>query len=383
MYKKNGRHGILLISLILIALGIALSISYIYRLGKRSPLPPFEEFHSLSKQLYRDIHSADMAISHEFFKIGVPQEKIIFLYVTPMREDSYSWELSSIRAMVPDKYSLSQIGMEIKKAVESLNAPMQANIVDISDTVTVCNIFWNGLHTHVLKITLDDDHPKCISSYPKISIIIDDLGYKKMIANELINLNMPLTLSILPFTPYTKFIAQNAHKKNKETMLHLPMEPINYPSMNPGDGVLLESMDEEATLKVLEDDLNQIPFISGVNNHMGSRLTKNEKKMEIVMKELKKRNLYFIDSRTNSDTVAFKVAKKMALNTAKRDVFLDNNLTENSLKSQIEKLLTLAKHRGHAIGIAHPHNETLDILRAYEKKLDDGVRVVPVSDLLN
>jgi len=285
--------------------------------------------------------------------------------------------------MVPDKYSLSQIGMEIKKAVESLNVTMQVNIFHISDKVTVCNIFWNGLHTHILKITLDDDNSTCSSSYPKISIIIDDLGYKKMIANELINLNMPLTLSILPFTPYTKFIAQNAHKKDKETMLHLPMEPLSYPSVNPGDGVLLESMDEEATLKVLEDDLNQIPFISGVNNHMGSRLTKNEKKMEIVMKELKKRNLYFIDSGTSSGSVAFKVAKKMALNAAKRDVFLDNNLTENSLKSQIEKLLTLAKHRGHALGIAHPHNKTLDILRAYEQKLHDGVRVVPVSDLLN
>jgi len=94
-------------------------------------------------------------------------------------------------------------------------------------------------------------------------------------------------------------------------MLHLPMEPLSYPSVNPGDGVLLESMDEEATLKVLEDDLNQIPFISGVNNHMGSRLTKTKKGDSY--EGIKERNLYFIDSGTSSGSVAFKVAKKWRL----------------------------------------------------------------------
>lgn len=381
MYKKNGKYGIALVSLILIALVIIISLSY--RLGKKSTMPPFEEFHSLSTQLHTDIHTADMAISHELFKMGIPQEKIAFSSVTPMRNDPYSWELSNIAVMVKDKQYLSKIGVEIKKALESLNLPMQVSVLDVSENSTFYNIFWNGLHTHILKISLDDSHFARRSPYPKISIIIDDLGYTKVIANELINLNMPLTLSILPFTPYTKFIAENAHKKNKETMLHLPMEPISYPLINPGDGVLLESMDEKATIKVLEDDINQIPFISGVNNHMGSKLTKNEKKMEIVMRELKKRNLYFIDSRTSSGTVAYRIAKNLDLNTARRDVFLDHNLEERFLKSQIEKLLALAKHRGQAIGIAHPHNKTLDLLRAYKQKLHDDVRLVPVSKLLN
>ena len=142
-------------------------------------------------------------------------------------------------------------------------------------------------------------------------------------------------------------------------------------------------MDGRAILKVLKDDLRQIPFISGVNNHMGSRLTKNENKMEIVMAELKKRKLYFIDSRTSSDTVAFNVAKKFALHTANRDVFLDNNLSENALKAQIEKLCSLARHKGQAIGIAHPHKTTLNVLKTYEQTLNSKARVVPVSELLH
>jgi len=383
IYKKKGKRGIAIIGLSLIALIVAISMSYLYSSGKRKPLLPFEEVYAPSKQLHRDISTIDMAISSEFYKIGVSQENILFLSVIPMRKDGYSWEFSSLTATVSNKYSTSQIGMEIKGTIDSLKAPVQVNIYDESEKVTVCNIFWKGFHTHMLRITLDDYKAISSLSHPRISIIIDDLGYKKPIANELINLDLALTFSILPFTPYTKFIAQNAHKRDKETMLHLPMEPISYPSINPGDGVLLESMDEGAILKVLKDDLRQIPFISGVNNHMGSRLTKNEKKMEIVMAELKKRNLYFIDSRTSSDTVAFKVAKKLALNTANRDVFLDNNLTENAIKAQLEKLCSLARHKGQAIGIAHPHKKTLNILRAYEQTLKSKARVVPVSELLH
>ena len=382
IHKKKGKHDIALIGLSLVALMVAISMSYLYFSGKKKPLLPFEEVYAPAKQLHRDISTIDMAISSELYKIGVSQENILFLSVIPMRKDGYSWEFSSIAATVSHKYSASQIGMEIKETIDSLKAPVQVNIYDESEKVTVCNIFWKGFHTHMLKIALDDYKAVGSLSHPRISIIIDDLGYKKPIANELIDLDVALTFSILPFTPYTRIIAQKAHKRNKETMLHLPMEPISYPSINPGDGVLLESMNKEAILKVLNDDLRQIPFISGVNNHMGSRLTKCQEKMEIVMTELKKRNLYFIDSRTSSDTVAFKVAKKLALNTANRDVFLDNNLTENALKAQIEKLCGLARHKGQAIGIAHPHKKTLNILKAYEQILRNKASVVPVSELL-
>jgi polysaccharide deacetylase 2 family uncharacterized protein YibQ len=142
-------------------------------------------------------------------------------------------------------------------------------------------------------------------------------------------------------------------------------------------------MDREMILDTLKRDLSQIPFVAGVNNHMGSRFTKNEEKMVIVLAELKRKGLYYIDSRTSSDTVAFDVAKKMALRTASRDIFLDNHLSENALKIQMERLISVARHKGIAIGIGHPHKKTFDLLKNFQTTLTNEAKVVPVSNLVN
>jgi len=166
-------------------------------------------------------------------------------------------------------------------------------------------------------------------------------------------------------------------------MLHLPMEPRSYPRINPGDGVLLVSMEKDAILSVLAKDLEEIPFVDGVNNHMGSRFTENKEKMTVVLEELKGRGLYFIDSKTTRHSVAFDLAKQMELRAASRDVFLDNDLSEAALKIQMDRLLALARSKGHAICIGHPHKETLWFLKRLQLRLRHAVEVVPVSSLLS
>ncbi|GAI33935.1 unnamed protein product, partial [marine sediment metagenome] len=138
-------------------------------------------------------------------------------------------------------------------------------------------------------------------------------------------------------------------------------------------------MDREMILEVLDRNLSQIPFVAGVNNHMGSRFTESEEKMRIVLAELKRRGLYFIDSKTTARSVAYRVAREMALRTASRDIFLDNSLSENALKIQMERLLSLSRHRGWAIGIGHPHKETLKLLKRYQATLNSETEIVPVS----
>ena len=115
---------------------------------------------------------------------------------------------------------------------------------------------------------------------------------------------------------------------------------------------------------------------------MGSRFTANEAKMTIVLAELKKKKYYFVDSRTSAQSVAFEVAKKLGVRAAKRNIFLDNDLSENALKIQMERLLSLARQRGQAIGIGHPHKETLGLLRKYRPHLRDNVEMVPASRLV-
>jgi polysaccharide deacetylase 2 family uncharacterized protein YibQ len=218
---------------------------------------------------------------------------------------------------------------------------------------------------------------------PKVAIIIDDLGYDTSLAEGFVRLDLPLTLSILPFAPHTRSIAHRAREGGREVMLHLPMEPRSYPRINPGDGVLLVSMERAAILEVLERDLDEVPFLKGVNNHMGSRFTEDREKMMVVLAELKRRGLYFVDSKTSPMSVAFDLARQMEIRTACRDIFLDNDLSEDALKIQMERLLAVARHKGHAIGIGHPHKETLWFLRRYQAGLGKGMEVVPVSYLVN
>jgi polysaccharide deacetylase 2 family uncharacterized protein YibQ len=349
---------------------------------KQSPLL-FEEAYATSKELSRDIRLIDKAISDGFFRMGVPQEKIIFLSVLPRKKSGYSWNFNSIEARIPNCSAIFQTGKEICNRISNLKIPVQIKIDEKSVNKIIYNIYYKGLFTHRLKIILDAFLPPRHLSYPRISIIIDDLGYDSSLAKAFIKIGLPLTFSVLPFAPNTRSIAQKAKREGREIMLHLPMEPISYPAINPGDGVLLVSMDKEMILEMLNRDLSQIPFVVGVNNHMGSRFTENEEKMMIVLAELKRRGLYFIDSRTSGSSVAFKVAKKMALKTANRDIFLDNDLTDHALKSQMERLLSLARHKGWAIGIGHPHKKTLNLLKRYNATVNNKAEVVPVSNLVS
>ena len=218
---------------------------------------------------------------------------------------------------------------------------------------------------------------------PRIAIIIDDLGYDKSLAREFTDLDLPLTLSILPFTPYTRSIAHRAKREGREIMLHLPMEPRSYPRINPGDGVLLVSMERDTILEVLDRNLGEIPFVAGVNNHMGSRFTEDSELMRIVLKDIQKRDLFFLDSRTTPKTVGFELAKEMGIKTGQRNVFLDNNRDVSKIKTQIAELVKLSKRNGGAIGIGHPHPEMLQALQETIPSLrDNGIEVVPVSMLL-
>ena len=380
---KKKKPNIVLIGLGSIAIIVAILIGYLSILDrKQSPLP-FEEIYTPSIELSRNIRLIDKAISDGFYKMGVPQEKIIFISVLPKKKAGYNWDFNSIEARIPDRSSIFQIGTEIKARISNLRIPAQIKIDKKSDNEITCNIYYKGLYTHRLRIILDTYPPPHPLSYPRVGIIIDDLGYDSSLANAFIRLDLPLTFSVLPFTPNTGLIAQKARKEGREIMLHLPMEPISYPDVNPGDGVLMVSMDKEMILEILNRDLTQVPFIAGVNNHMGSRFTESEKKMMIVLTELKRRGLYFIDSRTSGGSVAFEVAKRMALRTASRDIFLDNDLSENGLKIQMERLLSLARYKGWAIGIGHPHKETLKLLKRYQSTLKNNAQVVPVSNLVS
>jgi polysaccharide deacetylase 2 family uncharacterized protein YibQ len=179
--------------------------------------------------------------------------------------------------------------------------------------------------------------PKPVPSekLPRVALIIDDLGYDKKMAEKFLGLDINLTFSILPHSPFQNKIARLASSKGLEIMLHLPMEPVEYPEVNPGPGTLLSSMTPDELINQLEENLNTMPSVKGVNNHMGSKLTAESTQMYQIFSVLKHRGLFFIDSRTTSDSLCKPSARLFQVPFAQRDVFIDHYqiLSENKLRS--------------------------------------------------
>lgn len=197
----------------------------------------------------------------------------------------------------------------------------------------------------------------------KVAIIVDDMGYSLKAINDICSLNKPLTVSILPYTPLAKETARIAHQNKLEVMLHLPLESINSQRGNRIEGIILSRMGKEEILKTVEANLDQIPYVTGVNNHMGSKITANEILMSIILGPLKKRNLFFVDSRTTSRSKAYNVAQTLGIPSAYRHVFLDGENREGYIKGKMIELFRLAQRRGKAVGICHPTERTLRALR--------------------
>ncbi len=225
--------------------------------------------------------------------------------------------------------------------------------------------------------------PPRTAGKPRVAIIIDDVGYDRKIAAQFIALDTSLTLSILPKSPFNRKIAAAAHESGLEIMLHLPMEPVEYPDVDPGPGVLLTEMSPDTLLRQLEEDIADIPYIKGVNNHMGSKLTAESTQLYQIFSILKKKGLFFIDSMTTEKTLCEPSARKLRVPFAQRDVFLDNKLSEADIKRQINRLLDVADQRGKAIGIAHPHAVTYRVLKERLPAIKQRVQLVPASALVD
>ncbi len=216
---------------------------------------------------------------------------------------------------------------------------------------------------------------------PKICLIIDDIGYDIDLAYALFNLEPGITFSVLPGAPYGRAIAEDLNRKGAQIMLHLPMEPVEYPKIDPGPDALLVSMNPDQLISKLTQNINQIPMAVGVNNHMGSRLTTREDQMNQIFTILKKKNLFFVDSLTSGRSKCLASARLLQLPFAHRDVFLDNFQNVTYIAKQLNRLVDLAEKHGTALGIGHPYKATLQALEQELPRLRKKVDIVPASTM--
>src|SRR4051794_30869361 len=216
----------------------------------------------------------------------------------------------------------------------------------------------------------------------RIALVIDDLGHDVADLRPLEALGVPVTYSVLPYEQQTSEVVAELRQRKAEILLHLPMEPRN--GENPGPGALRQGMSDGELRQRTEEALKAVPGAVGVNNHMGSLLSSEEGPMTAVLGVLAERGLFFLDSRTSAETVGYKVAIGLGIPAAERQVFLDDGEPgAEAVHVQFERLLTMARARGAAIAIGHPHPETLAALaREVPRARAEGVEFVPVSFLL-
>lgn len=216
----------------------------------------------------------------------------------------------------------------------------------------------------------------------RIAIVMDDLGLDARRTTEIMQLQSPMTLSFLTYANDLRTQTKRARRLGHELMMHVPMEPMDS-NINPGPGALKTSMSDEELKWQMDKVLNKFDGFVGINNHMGSKLTSDIRAMDIVMDELKKRGLLFIDSRTTAKSVGYKEAAKKNLPYAVRHVFLDPMPGEAILKRQLKKLEYVASKRGYAIGIGHPRDVTIKALQEWLPTLQDkNITLVPVSEIV-
>ncbi|MGD8483399.1 MAG: divergent polysaccharide deacetylase family protein [Thioalkalispiraceae bacterium] len=216
---------------------------------------------------------------------------------------------------------------------------------------------------------------------PVVSIIIDDLGYRYKYGKQAVQLPARLTFAFLPHSPHAVELAELANQHQQEVMLHMPMESDESKKLGPGG--LTQCMTEQKIAETIKHNFAAIPHVKGFNNHMGSLLTRSDMLMDVVMKASSKQGMYFVDSRTTSESVAIKHARDHGIHGVSRDIFLDHFKDETFIQAQLAKLVKRAKQKGSAIAIGHPYQLTLKVLEQWlpqARKL--GIRLVPVSELI-
>lgn len=223
--------------------------------------------------------------------------------------------------------------------------------------------------------------PTEIRGVPKIAIVIDDMGLALRNSQRAVNLPTAVTLAYLPYATNVQQQVDTARAKGHEIMLHLPMEPMGQD--NPGPNALLVNLSADELLARLEKSLNAFSGYTGINNHMGSKFTSDPTALRSVMSVIKQRDVFFLDSRTSGKSAAEQIAREIGIPAIGRDVFLDDTISTESIRQQLHQTENIARRKGYAIAIGHPHPATLAVLEEWLPAVQKaGFKIVPISVLL-
>ena len=349
----------------------------------------------------------------ELVRYGKPQDKTA---------DNISWEFQDIVINTPVKLSPKEVKDRLRDSftdVPGLEGEFKEGKGSMTALLTI-----NDLETHKIKFNFkeppstqktvkkeekqaseetkkvqDEDkktaklkehieeYKRKAAAKPKVVIIVDDIGMSKSSVDKLLRIEAPITFAVLPNLPHSEYAANEAHKKGREVMLHLPMEPkesSGYTAVDAGEDALVVGLPKSEIQRRIDKNLSSIPHIQGVNNHMGSKFMESEELLELVMEEIKAKDLYFIDSMTSGASMGSRAASKYGVRSAERDIFLDDASKGSSyVKSQLRQLIKVSQKKGYAIGICHPYPDTVKALSEMIPEMQEEVEIASVSTLLD
>ena len=350
----------------------------------------FEE--SLDTGLEDTVKQADFALAQAMLRCDMSLENVI-IEKTELRHNKVGpYNFQRLRLVV---------GNDPLPFVTSLHESLRvwAEKANISKTDGVTENLWiisvDGVVTHELLLTsvflkthVDVEGPSRVlrrrapGDAARLAIVIDDIGEDMRAAALLAKLPYPVTFAVWPRSTNARKVAEAAHAAGREVIIHQPTEPMKYPEMQPGPGALFTSYTDGAIETLVRDSLARVPYAVGMNNHMGSRFTRDKRAVAAMVRPLKGYGFFVLDSVTHPGSVLSVEAARLGIPTLKRDIFLDAVPGKDNVLRQLRKAEKIALVAGSAVAIGHPLSDTLAVLKEWDSHRDTQVDLVRLADIL-
>ena len=318
----------------------------------------------------------DLAIRTAADKLGVPAKAI----KRKKSGEAIQYSVPIDRALM----DLTYANMIFKGELERSGAALKSGTDDSNKQTLVFEQKGIPSQYHLV-LYYDSSIYKGKTDHQTITIVVDDFG---SIGSDLLDgffsLDTQVCFAIFPGQKNSVLTMQKAQNQGRESLIHVPMEPIGYPRIDPGDNAILLQHTEAQIKRTLTQFITELPACIGINNHMGSLATTDADVMLSVMKTLKEHNKVFLDSRTTNVSVAYQTAQKAHIKAFRNDIFLDSpNINQSTMEAKLSRIIKLSKSQNHVIAITHCHNrDKLEYLKAIISRLKKaGFILIPLSEV--
>ncbi len=329
----------------------------------------------------------ESAVNQELTRSGITDRDVLSQVNKEHTQRIIRWVETQRTLRVPNAQRAQEVSKGLERVADrqecSFDSRETSSGLEISDNVYV----WVIQRISLVTATAQAPANPRVSSQrtPQVAFVIDDVAYETASMDHFASLGIPLTFAILPREKHSAQLAHKANAMNFPVMLHLPMEPLDLAHNDPGPSGLYLKMNEQQLKTQFDKDFASVPNLVGINNHMGSAFTENEPKMTLVMEWVKKRGVYFLDSRTTGHSVVQRVAKRVGVPCLANETFLDNADDVKSIEKQLDLVLKLAVKEGQTIAIGHYRRKFL--VQALADKIPEfkarGVEIVTLPSLFH